>query len=90
MSAPQNATSCRGERASITRSKAHDLLNRARAGLAQPSSAEITAALVVTGDVDEDDAYPKQVLRAAGTWERKAVLHMLRPAHPFDPSGFVS
>jgi hypothetical protein len=61
----------------VTRSEAHALLDRARAG--EPVSAQAIAdALVVTGDAPRHDLPVLQVYRPPGSWERAGAPMMAR------------
>lgn len=55
----------------MTKTEAHELLNAVRAGQADGvTEAEITRALWITGDLD-DDWGPIRVHKPVGTWERR-------------------
>lgn len=65
----------------MTRAEANRILDRARAGEDVPTR-QITEALCVTGDIDGAD-YSVQIVRPAGSWERKNASQMA-PACWFD------
>ena len=66
----------------MTKPEAHALLNCARSG-DNFSPFQITQALAVTGDI-EDEFPICRAHRSVGTWERRIVPTLLRHAGPFD------
>lgn len=65
----------------MNRAEANRILDRARSGEDVPTW-QITEALCATGDLDAS-GYSVQVVRPAGTWERKNTHH-LAPARWVD------
>lgn len=56
---------------------AHELLDRVRRGEFVPEW-QITGALIMTGDVDENTLPPQQIVVPAGAWERPHAPMMAR------------